>query len=182
MYSSRKSSGGDWKSRGNDRGGSRGGFGGSRPSFGGGRSSGGYRGGDRDARPDMHSAVCDQCGQDCEVPFRPNGKKPVLCSDCFRKEKGDDSAPRFAEKRFDDRPRFSDKPAYVSTPRGGNDEVTKNLKAMNAKIDQILDILADLVGEVEDEELVGDEEIVEDEEVADVEEKEEAEEETEGKE
>lgn len=50
----------------------RGGFGGSR-SFGG-RSEG---------RPSMHPAVCDDCGKHCEVPFKPSGDRPVLCSDCF---------------------------------------------------------------------------------------------------
>ncbi|EKE28122.1 MAG: hypothetical protein ACD_3C00096G0005 [uncultured bacterium (gcode 4)] len=34
----------------------------------------------------MYSAVCDQCGNDCELPFKPTGDKPVFCSDCFVKE------------------------------------------------------------------------------------------------
>ncbi len=37
----------------------------------------------------MHQAVCNNCGKDCEVPFRPTGDKPVYCSECFNKgEKG----------------------------------------------------------------------------------------------
>jgi CxxC-x17-CxxC domain-containing protein len=32
---------------------------------------------------EMHPAVCAQCGRDTMVPFRPNGQKPVYCSDCF---------------------------------------------------------------------------------------------------
>ena len=32
---------------------------------------------------EMHPAVCDQCGKDTMVPFRPRGDKPVYCSDCF---------------------------------------------------------------------------------------------------
>ena len=35
-------------------------------------------------RPQMHRATCSNCGKECEVPFRPNGSKPVLCSDCFK--------------------------------------------------------------------------------------------------
>jgi len=31
----------------------------------------------------MYSAVCDSCGKDCEVPFRPTGDRPVYCRDCF---------------------------------------------------------------------------------------------------
>jgi len=43
---------------------------------------GGGGGFDRPAR-EMHPAVCAQCGTDTMVPFRPNGEKPVYCSDCF---------------------------------------------------------------------------------------------------
>ena len=32
---------------------------------------------------DMHSAVCDKCGKDCKVPFKPSSDKPIYCSDCF---------------------------------------------------------------------------------------------------
>lgn len=32
----------------------------------------------------MFKAVCSKCGDNCEVPFKPSGNKPVLCSDCFR--------------------------------------------------------------------------------------------------
>ena len=58
---------------------------GGRGSFGGGRSGGrSFGGGGRDReRPQMHSAVCADCGNRCEVPFKPTGDKPVYCSDCF---------------------------------------------------------------------------------------------------
>jgi len=46
-----------------------------------GRASGsGYGRGERQFYP----AVCSACGQKTEVPFKPNGDKPVYCSDCFR--------------------------------------------------------------------------------------------------
>jgi len=35
----------------------------------------------------MHKAVCSECKQDCEVPFKPTEGKPVKCSDCFNKGK-----------------------------------------------------------------------------------------------
>lgn len=49
---------------------------------------------DRSGRqpPEMHSAVCDECGKECTVPFRPTSSKPVYCSDCFRKRGS--SSPR----------------------------------------------------------------------------------------
>lgn len=31
----------------------------------------------------MYPAVCGQCGNDCEVPFKPSSDKPVYCDDCF---------------------------------------------------------------------------------------------------
>ena len=34
----------------------------------------------------MHDAVCDECGKDCQVPFRPSGEKPIYCSSCFEKQ------------------------------------------------------------------------------------------------
>jgi CxxC-x17-CxxC domain-containing protein len=43
----------------------------------------GRRGGGRSERPTMHKAVCDKCGKDCEVPFKPSGDKPIYCSRCF---------------------------------------------------------------------------------------------------
>ena len=39
----------------------------------------------RRAKPEMHEVVCDKCGKDCEVPFKPSSSKPVYCSDCFEK-------------------------------------------------------------------------------------------------
>ncbi|MEI7579947.1 MAG: CxxC-x17-CxxC domain-containing protein [bacterium] len=77
--------------------------------FGGGGGGGGYRGnnsrggssfGRRDGeRPAMHQAVCDECGKDCEVPFRPTGDKPIYCSDCFKYRKVEEDRPQ----RNDDR-------------------------------------------------------------------------------
>ncbi|MFA7314772.1 MAG: CxxC-x17-CxxC domain-containing protein [Candidatus Magasanikbacteria bacterium] len=74
-----------------DGGRSSGGFG--RGGFGGGKSFGGGRGGRDGARPTMHKAVCSECGDSCEIPFRPTGDRPVFCSNCFSKQQGD-SAPR----------------------------------------------------------------------------------------
>ena len=30
-------------------------------------------------------AVCADCGNECEVPFKPTGGRPVKCNDCFKK-------------------------------------------------------------------------------------------------
>lgn len=43
--------------------------------------------GRRDERPEFFEVVCDECGDDCQVPFKPTWDKPVLCSECFGRSK-----------------------------------------------------------------------------------------------
>ncbi|MEB3205737.1 MAG: CxxC-x17-CxxC domain-containing protein [Vampirovibrionales bacterium] len=57
-----------------------GGFGGGRGGFGGGR--GGF-GGERE----FFDAVCSGCGANTQVPFRPDGRKPVYCKPCFQSQR-----------------------------------------------------------------------------------------------
>ncbi|MDD5005217.1 MAG: hypothetical protein PHS93_01775 [Candidatus Omnitrophica bacterium] len=57
--------------------------------------------------------ICADCGNECEVPFKPSADRPVYCKDCFskRKEGGTynvrhDNAPReehFGKKRHFDK-------------------------------------------------------------------------------
>jgi CxxC-x17-CxxC domain-containing protein len=42
----------------------------------------------RGFKREMHKAVCAECKQECEVPFKPRGDRPVYCLDCFKKKKG----------------------------------------------------------------------------------------------
>lgn len=51
-----------------------------------GERSGG--GGMRSSQREMFSAVCDGCGQETQVPFRPTQGKPVYCRDCFTRRRG----------------------------------------------------------------------------------------------
>lgn len=45
-------------------------------------------GGFRDFGPrEMHKATCAECGQECEVPFKPIEGKPVYCRECYRKRR-----------------------------------------------------------------------------------------------
>lgn len=34
----------------------------------------------------MHTATCDNCQKECQVPFKPTGDRPVYCSDCFSQQ------------------------------------------------------------------------------------------------
>jgi CxxC-x17-CxxC domain-containing protein len=47
----------------------------------------GHRGGfDRGPR-EMHKIKCSDCGKEAEVPFKPDGDRPVFCRDCFQKHR-----------------------------------------------------------------------------------------------
>jgi CxxC-x17-CxxC domain-containing protein len=35
----------------------------------------------------MFTTTCAECGKECQVPFVPRGSKPVLCDDCFRRQR-----------------------------------------------------------------------------------------------
>ncbi len=80
-------------------------------------------GGDRRDRPrfadkSMHQTVCSKCGNDCQVPFRPIGGKPVFCDNCFTKggnERGDNK---------------------------NSGEIMEQIKMLNAKIDKLIKILS----------------------------------------
>ncbi len=107
-------------------GGSRGGFQSrGRSSFGGGSDRGGRSFGDRE----MFKAVCDNCGKDCEVPFRPTSGKPVYCSDCFEKMGGRDGDSGRPERR-ESRPQ---------APRV--DLSMAQFDSLNVKLDRIIKLL-----------------------------------------
>lgn len=36
---------------------------------------------------ELHKAICADCGNECELPFKPTGERPVYCRDCFGKHK-----------------------------------------------------------------------------------------------
>lgn len=44
---------------------------------------GGHRGGERQ----MFEITCSNCGNKDTVPFQPRGDRPVLCRNCFQKER-----------------------------------------------------------------------------------------------
>ena len=141
----------------------------------------------------MHKAICDNCSNECEVPFRPTSGKPIFCSNCFENKRGSDSG-RF-EGRNSERPSFEnrqmfeavcdecgnkcqvpfrpsgDKPIYCSNcfgdkkNSGGKDNGTnqpqnnKQLEQLNQKLDKILNILMPIASEVEEEIAPQDEEV-----------------------
>ena len=101
--------------------------------------SGGF---DRDRAPkQMYKADCAKCGNMTEVPFRPNGKKPVYCQNCFVR---DDAAPRsFGPKRdFGSRPSYN-REAAPAAPREDRSmqEVKLELKGVNEKLEKLISLM-----------------------------------------
>lgn len=100
-------------------------------SFGGRRDSrGGGRGGDRQ----MYPAVCAECGRDCQVPFFPDGSKPVYCSSCFEHQQGgrgrDDYDARRPNRSF-------------GRNKGAGQDVNKELLvSINSKLGKILELMS----------------------------------------
>lgn len=129
MTAYNKFGGGDRGDRGGDRGGYRGngGFGG------GGRSFGGRS----DGPKQMFPAVCGKCGEDCQVPFRPSGDRPVFCSNCFKEQGGGNDRPQFAPKSFGGG-RDRDMGARVSN----SPDYSAQFASLNVKLDKILSIIA----------------------------------------
>lgn len=66
---------------------------------------GGYRGGgggggfnrNRSDQPrEMHKTTCSDCGNECEVPFKPTQGRPVYCKECYSKH----APPREDRRRY----------------------------------------------------------------------------------
>ena len=36
---------------------------------------------------EMHKVTCSKCGKDTEVPFKPDGSRPVYCKECYQEQR-----------------------------------------------------------------------------------------------
>ena len=81
------------------------------------RDSGRFSG--RRERPEMTDVICDKCGKECQVPFKPTSSKPIYCSDCF--EKTDDRSG--------------------SSRRGSSGPSSADLDVINEKLNKIMKAL-----------------------------------------
>lgn len=70
----------------------------------------------------MYKANCTECGAKCEVPFKPQARKPVLCDNCF-------GGPKKVESRS------------RSSHENQSPSLKKELDQINAKLDRILRII-----------------------------------------
>jgi len=84
----------------------------------------------------MHRTTCSKCGNECEVPFRPTGERPVYCSKCFEGNRRSD--PR----RFEDR----NTGGKYDNVRGNSDgQYKKQFETLNWKLDKILKMITPVV-------------------------------------
>lgn len=98
----------------------------SRPSFGGKPS------GARDFKgpAETFKTSCSKCHAACEVPFRPNGKKPVFCKNCFVRD-DERSSERTFERRMPERAQ-----APKEDPRIG--AILRELAVVHEKLDTLM--------------------------------------------
>ncbi len=94
---------------------------------------------DNGERPEMHQATCADCGQSCQVPFRPISGKPVFCSNCFKTK--DAAAPRRTDDRNSSRSFGRDDNARPAQSNGISNE---QFEALTAKLDKIIVALSTL--------------------------------------
>lgn len=117
-----------------------------------GGSGGGFKGrnsfgGRPEGRPSMHRATCDECGNPCEVPFKPTSGKPLYCHDCFKKNGGPDMAPRRSEGRDYDRPSYAPKESSGKNSNNNLEQFKKQFDILNDKLDKISNLLLDLTAD-----------------------------------
>jgi len=112
---------------------------GGRPSFRGGPRPNRDFGGERE----MFDAECANCHKMTEVPFKPNGIKPVYCRDCFRPENDRGERSERSGSRFDKRevaPKRSFAPRPAETGMGMR-ELKEQMEAMNETLKNIVTLL-----------------------------------------
>ena len=113
------------------------------------RRDGGNRYNDRGPKEvQLFKATCTTCGKPCEVPFRPDGQKPVLCRDCFASknsapsnsgnfERRDRSDERKPERNYE-APRV---PAATGVSKAELVQLTSQIMALETKVSELLAIV-----------------------------------------
>lgn len=116
--------------------------------FEGGKQSFGNKsfGNDRDKKDmTLYSATCTTCGKSCEVPFRPDGKKPVLCRDCFAAKNESPTNMSAHRDRFTPNEMAGRKFEQPATPRPAVSPdyqlLVKQLGVVEDKVNQILALI-----------------------------------------
>ncbi len=113
-----------------------------RPNYGGDR--GGSRRSERggyDAPKELFKTTCSKCRAVCEVPFRPNGTKPVYCKDCYVRDDGYTPKDSYGSKdSYTKKSYATERPAPrpqapAEDPRIG--AILKELQSLNVKLETL---------------------------------------------
>lgn len=103
-----------------------------RSSFDGPRRTFGYS----DEPTEMHEAICNKCGDKCEVPFRPNGKRPVFCRNCFVRDDESGATGGYEKRGFDNGRSFAKPVPNASDVR--LNAIQKELGVVHEKLDALI--------------------------------------------
>lgn len=84
----------------------------------------------------MHSAICAECGERCEVPFRPSGEKPVYCNNCFggKRAGGNDRLDRRVKSTF----------SRSATNHESGNNLKSEIDSIISKLDQLTEAVQKL--------------------------------------
>lgn len=99
---------------------------------------------------EIYKTVCSVCHKPCEVPFKPNGKKPVFCDTCFGKTK-ETARPTFTkqkDKTVFEIPTDVVLPTYTGQTSSSTDlrltELKRELHGIQAKLDKLINLFEKL--------------------------------------
>ena len=98
-----------------------------------GRDSGRFNSGNKV----MHRVICDKCGKECEVPFKPTSDKPIYCSQCFS-EKGKDRSSDQASNQFEMINAKLDKILKALSPSVSKTKISKPKKISESKNKKVI--------------------------------------------
>ncbi len=102
---------------------------------------GGFSGGGNRKPITLHEAICDQCGNACEIPFRPTPGKLVYCNECFQDKREDGS--HAGDVRFTPKNALRPETPTRIVPENMG-EVKKQLELLNIKMDQLIQAVKSL--------------------------------------
>ena len=84
----------------------------------------------------LHEAVCDKCGNNCDLPFAPTQGKPIYCRSCFR------ATQKSGNREFKSKERFEKfEPRENFDRHESKSDSTEALDKINRKLDKIMKAL-----------------------------------------
>ncbi|MDB5237506.1 MAG: hypothetical protein JWL88_608 [Parcubacteria group bacterium] len=95
-----------------------------------------------DGPREMHQAQCSNCKNPCEVPFRPNGMKPVFCQNCFKKDEDRDSRDSRDTRRSFQKREYSAPRSFA--PQSDDhriDDLKRQMMTLDSKLDRVLQLI-----------------------------------------